>query len=444
MAKSNSYDVIYKYIVRAELTDPMHIGSSADTIEDILTHPVDGIPFIQASSIAGAFREQYQSLFGKEETDFVFGKSELSENSNASDYGSKVFFSDGQFEKTVIEYRPHVTINRESGAAENGSKFNMEYLAPGSLFSFDLYLFADSALEVDNQGIEEIFKSIQAGDLQFGGQKTKGCGYFKIRELRRKKFDMKTAEDRGLWMHEDDAEIQYDDLTKNVQSSETRRAYRIKVFGKTEETILVKAVAAAMDTEKSPDSGNIKNGKKEFILPASSIKGTIRSHAERIAAFLESNNRIASGEELISQVFGRASKGEDKGVVGNARFFDAVLEDAKTHTAHRIHVDKFTGGVIDGALFTEEEVCADKVVLSIDVEDKHEPDRTCGLLLLVLRDIALKSVNFGSGYNIGRGLIDVDTIELTNNNGQKAVIDVKTKKIEDEQRIVKGVLAALN
>ena len=53
MEQRKSYDKILKYSVTAKCTEPLHIGSASGAKEEVLVHPVDDIPFIQATSIAG-------------------------------------------------------------------------------------------------------------------------------------------------------------------------------------------------------------------------------------------------------------------------------------------------------------------------------------------------------------------------------------------------------
>ena len=108
---------------------------------------------------------------------------------------------------------------------------------------------------------------------------------------------------------------------------------------------------------------------------------------------------------------------------------------------HRIHIDKFTGGVFNQGLFSEKNI-AGNVQFKITIDDCNQPDKTCGLLLLALRDLSIGSMNVGSGYSIGKGIIDVNKIIVWNHNsGEKAVVDFKKNSIENESMISKCMLA---
>ena len=62
MAVNFKYDKIIKYEAVAVCTQPLHIGSAVGDKEEVLIHPVDDIPFIQATSIAGVFRNYYEKI----------------------------------------------------------------------------------------------------------------------------------------------------------------------------------------------------------------------------------------------------------------------------------------------------------------------------------------------------------------------------------------------
>ena len=113
MEQRKSYDKILKYSVTAKCTEPLHIGSASGAKEEVLVHPVDDIPFIQATSIAGVFRGYYEQTYGEEKAAELFGHRRFKEktsNKNTekdSEHESKIRFTDGKFlnnEKLVLNY----------------------------------------------------------------------------------------------------------------------------------------------------------------------------------------------------------------------------------------------------------------------------------------------------------------------------------------------------
>lgn len=454
MSAKFQYHKIIKYLVTAVCTEPLHIGSAMGDKEEVLVHPVDNVPFIQATSIAGVFREYYKTVYKAEKTDNLFGSQNLKENDNASEYGSKVKFGDGIFQKgkVKLELRPRVKIDPVSGTGDfatvkgtntaSGQKFNMEYIGAGAKFSFPIYLYAEECQEE----LEDIFGAIQNENIVFGGQKSCGCGYIKIEQLKCKVFNMKEETDRSLWaMEEVLGEEEYEDKTAVLKPSNfTKNAYEIIVEGKTEGELLVKSIAVAGHGEEAPDVMNMQNAAGDYIIPGSSFKGAVRNQMEKIASYLHK-------QEIIENTFGRKGQKNKVGKVGNIRFFDTVVGEKEVNDSaaisNRVHIDKFTGGVMYGSLFSQKNVSG-KLKFKITIQDINEPDRTCGMLLLTLRDLAIGTMSVGGGYNIGKGIIDVNKITVySHKKGTAAVLNLKAEdskeKIQDAEGIIEQCMHSI-
>lgn len=447
MSVKFQYHKIIKYLVTAVCTQPLHIGSAMGDKEEVLVHPVDNVPFIQATSIAGVFREYYKSVYKEEKADYLFGSRNLKEDDNVSEHGSKVKFGDGIFKKgkVKLELRPRVKLDPVSGSCGvsqvkgtkevSGQKFNMEYIGAGAEFSFPVYLYGEEC----EKELEEIFGAIQNQNIVLGGQKSNGCGYIKIKKLQCKVFDLEKETDRKLWAGEEALEeTEYEDKTSLLKSSDlSRNAYEITVEGKTEGELLVKSIAVAGHGADAPDSMNMQNANMDYIVPGSSFKGAVRNQMEKIASYLHK-------EEIIENTFGRSGQENKCGKIGNIGFFDTVVGEREANDlaaiSHRIHIDKFTGGVMYGSLFSQKNVSG-KVSFKIVIKDTNEPDRTCGMLLMALRDLAVGAMSVGGGYNIGKGIIDVDKIIVYSPKEKNtAVLNFKMKDSKERIQDAKGII----
>jgi CRISPR/Cas system CSM-associated protein Csm3 (group 7 of RAMP superfamily) len=454
------YDQITKYVVHGKCKEPLHIGSAVGSREEVLIHPVDGQPFMQASSLAGAFRNCCQQLYGTQETEKLFGTSKGAPEEG--DVGSRVRFCDGTFSGPIhLELRPRVSIDRKTGTCassqikgtsiQSGHKFNVEYIGAGVQVQFVIYLYGGEKREQ----FETLFASVQNHDIRFGGQKSNGCGCIQITKLQRKIFDMTVLEDRKSWVGEqelDDRNYEELDLSKIV-IKQHRTAYKIEVKAQTESELLVKGIATDSFGENAPDAVNMRNANGKFIIPGSSLKGAMRSQMEKIANYL-------GVPQVIENTFGKAGADAERGQVGNICFFDTVVEkpgsqkqkgqkpeDQKPQTfcRHRIHIDKFTGGVMQGGLFYEQNVFG-VVTLRISIDDRQNPDQSCGLLVLALRDLSVHMMNLGSGYNVGKGFLQVEKIRITNcRTGDSAVIHPSrtSNAVEDQTGIITNCLQSL-
>jgi len=447
MAAIFRYDKIVKYKITAECTEPLHIGSASGDAGQVLVHPLNDVPFVQAAGISGVFREYYARTRTNEETEKLFGSHKADEECGES----RIRFTDGVFctdaKNLYIELRPRVKINPKTASCDSsiiqgsniiaGSKFSMEYIAAGTIINFSIYLY-DSEKKT---GLEEVFNSIQQQQIQFGGQKSNGCGHLHIIKLLSREFDMKNVEDRKLWMREDELEDRFytDILEKLPQPAKTSYAYEITAYGSTEGDLLVKSIAVPDYKEGAPDCMNMQNARKEYIIPGSSFKGAIRSQMQQIADYL-------GVPDIIANTYGIAGSRRQKGYTGNIRFYDTCIgnkeENDINHASHRIHIDKFTGGVMHGGLFTEKSAFGD-VRFRICILDKNDPDRTAGLLLLALRDLAAGLTGVGGGQNIGRGFIRMEKILIKHQDGTQAEVKFSENQINDETGIIKKCLKAV-
>lgn len=450
MAAAMKYQKIIKYLVTAVCAQPLHIGSASGDKEEVLVHPTDDMPFIQASSLAGVLRQYYTATHGEEQAEGLFGARRFETDDNAGDGASRVRFGDGVFsgKDLMLELRPRVKIDPMTGTCDSGAikgtnrqaghKFQMESIGAGAEFGFPVYLY-DERFQTD---LEEVLAAVHQGSIQFGGQKSNGCGFMKLRSLRRRTFDMTCREDRAAWAGEETlTEQAYEDITDGLKTAaRMAAAYEVTVTGSTEGELLVKSIAVEECGKDAPDSMNIRNAAREYIVPGSSLKGAVRNQMERIASYL-------GNAEVVAATFGRTGDTRDNGIAGNIVFRDTVVgnreDNDRAKNRSRIHLDKFTGGVMYGGLFQEKNVSG-AVEFSILIQDRNHPDSSCGLLLMALRDMAAGMMSVGGGYNVGKGIIDVDRIEVKDcRSGKRAVIVFQTGQTEDESGIIARCMRAV-
>lgn len=448
-----TYNKVAKYNITAECREPLHIGSGSGRNREVLIHPVRNVPFVQATGIAGALREFYSEdealqrrLFGG-----VCGDEENAEG------GSRVYITDGFFLESRsskdspscrkhlhTEIRPRLRIDPRTGTGQSvkikgserrsGQKFEIESVASGSRFSFSVYLYEKD--EILEDALEMGLKALHRGDIQLGGQKSNGCGYVKLLTVEKAVYDLCSSSDRGRWA---DESKEMTDIVKEMTDTDVSdgRWLRFELSGRTEGSILVKAIAVTEYGKDTPASVNIRNHKKEYILPASSVKGAVRNQVEKIAAYMD------MGEECVAELFGREAD-EDGGKAGRLRFYDSVIgqsrENENAGMQHRLHIDKFTGSVMYGGLFTEKPAYGD-ITIRVDIEKNS--DWACGLILMALRDIAVGILPLGSGSSIGRGYLYGKSLIVRCGNQKLLEIDCKTKKILSGQKQMDQYLHSL-
>ena len=441
------YDKVIKYKATITCDSPLHIGSSEGGKEEILVHPVTNLPFVQASSLAGMFRSAYEKNHKPQETAQLFGSSAEGEGTSCIKYTDGLFVA----EDIKTELRPHVKLDRKTGTVANaggnsksGQHFDIEYVAEGQTFSFDIYVFVKGEdVEKRDTAMEELLARLKSGDMMLGGKKSNGVGKIHLSSLLRKEFDLCNESERKLWIQEEDlSEAAYEEYIDQLPEQEMQAfAYRIEIQAETEGAVQVRGIAMDEFGAGATDSKNMQNANKDYIIPGSSFKGAIRSQMEKIAGYLKRQN-------IIEEAFGKGGESQMEGKRGNLIFSDTIIGDTVSNDQnilrHRIHIDKFTGGVFQQGLFSEKNAIGNPD-FHIDIVNRNNPDATLGLLIFALRDLATQTMSLGNGYATGKGFVKVKKIRVIGGDKKSAEIVEKdgTLKLEDPQQIVAQAIASL-
>lgn len=437
------YNIVRKYHIEANSIGPLRVGSSSGDTEVVFMDPFDQEPMIQASGIAGAFRAYYKQL--EYDDNALFGST-----NNDGVANGHISFTDGKLSNVNLEIRPRVKINNETGSVSDasakgsrtgrfGQKFNMTLIGAGAKLQFDIYVYLKDENEESIKPIEEMISGLDHGELRLGGQKSNGCGEFKIEKVQVRSFDLQKKGDRKAWIEDEPwkASKGNQDIKNKIHRLHGRHAvkYLVTMNAETMDTLLVKSIAPTR--HQDADAENIYNTQDKPIIPGSSVKGSIRNQMERIASYLQKKEG-SSKQERIDRIFGSSSS---NGKAGNIRFSDVIIEDSKEKYSAHNHIDKFTGGVINRALFSDRSI-AGNLKFKIEILKRGNPEETLGLLLLALRDTALGDVTFGSGYANGKGHLHVYDIKIRNmENEDEAKIDFETDQQTNEAMINQALQA---
>ncbi len=390
-----AYYKILLYKIKAKAVLPLHVGSSEGT--DVLVDN-ENKPYIQANSISGAFGESCERNFPKLKSK-LFGSQKSK---------SKIVFSDGKLTDFEIEKRPRVKIDGASGAPENKAFFNMQFIAAGCCLDFEISVFEEREEDYSDVVIN-MLSAFSEGEILLGGQKTNGCGKFKIIKAEEKLLNMEEVADRELWLNDD--EIKYDDVTHKISPGEFSENYNISMSCDIVNSLIVKS---RISEDIANDCESIRTGGKYYV-PGSSIKGVIRNQAYAIAAYKNIN------PEHLDFIFGRKSLKKqsndegDNGIRGKIIFEDALIENPSTQKMHRVHIDKLTGGVLGSGKFYETVVSGQftinvRVSKNIRRDDRDYSKAAAALVLFALRDIGCGVIGLGSMSSVGRGFVSAQEI----------------------------------
>lgn len=391
MTASFTYAAVYQ--VEAVCRTPLRTGGVDGDPERVLRR-WDGTAFVQGASLAGALRGWLED---QDTTDALFGSQEQI---------GHLMVSDGVFQRDADQQtRPRLRIDNATAAGDDGGKFDVAHIAKGSKLSFSLIWMGAPEEKTELDVVERLLSAMDAGAVRLGAQKSNGPGQLTL-TVKRRLFDLTDPADREAWLADE-----WDGELLKLGSFMPEGGVIFTIVGRTN-NILVKTAPASVDGASGSGAytPNLSEG-GQALLPGSSIKGAVRARVEYIAKVL------GLKDPFTEQYFGRDARDGDNGLPGLVRFEDGKLSGQKKKIS-RIRVDRFTGGVQRGGLFTEEPISTE---LTLRVTAPEKPE-ICGLLLYALRDLGLGLYNLGSGWAIGRGLVAVEEIWAATGNGQSGVL----------------------
>lgn len=226
------YDRFYnRYTVTGKLiaVDPIHIGSSSKNsldpvdVDDSVLKDNNGRAVIPGASVKGVVRSYFESVLRgidenracivfdnklcctekkkdmfKEIDDPLKKAEKIYECScdacrlfGGREFAGKLHFKDCcLIGEPSYESRDGVGIDRETGAAKDGVKYDFEVISKDS--EFDFYLTADNLDEQQKKFFDFIVNALKEGELAVGGKTSRGLGRFKITDVR---IDVLTADD---------------------------------------------------------------------------------------------------------------------------------------------------------------------------------------------------------------------------------------------------------
>ena len=448
----------WRYFARVviEFVTPLHIGTGFDddVSDAAVVRDANGFPAIPGSSLAGAVRAAYTRLHPKEETDELFGFQR-----EDSGQGSRLRFSWGSIHDSrnnpVIGLQPderlddpllqntlqlpvrdHVRLNHR-GTADDRGKFDERVVPAGHRFTFTLELVGGADHETVWKSLLQILCDPA---LRLGGKSRRGLGAFRIVSCHQSGFDLASREafDRycRLTPKSDPNTSGLKDVTLFTTSQTLSATLKIIPEG-------YWMFGGGTDEDGNADMAPVTenrivwepNGspRQHFLIPGSSIKGAIAHRtafhynalkgefADLIPIDKSSPANIealTSRNLAILELFGSAKDTGDSQDSQNKRghenkrghvMIDDLLlaKNSPGRLLHHVSIDRFTGGALPGALFSEKPFWkgeAIRLTIFIAEPEKASPadPNIRKALALALADLAEGRLPLGAGS--GRGL----------------------------------------
>ena len=441
--------------IRFVLVSPLAVssGENQTTDRDIIKDSI-GNPYIPGTSIAGVVREALL-LSGKsmEDLEQYFGFVTINTKSggNADDSkGSKVIFYDALLDGTqsYISIRDSVALD-EYKTAKKGAKFDMEVVEPG--LTFTTFVEQSFESESDRDYVDEI-ATLFAKGLHFGGKTSRGYGLVKAKEIKKKEFvfskdDADTVKKWIAWLGQDEGN-RWDGVSpetipeKSNPNSVTDWSLVIGLKQVGGISIRRYTTAISDDENKRLDMEQLTSHEfvdgKEVILPV--IPGTSWA-----GSFLHRMKELGLSEKEILEIFGNADE-KDK-ARSQITFGESRIDGAKEKVLSRNSIDRFSGGTVDGALFTEKTYYNGTTELVISWKGRFKEGNTRSsmdenarkALAAALVDLHIGLLSVGGETSIGRGLFKITGINgKTQIDGKNISLlcDTKSSDWENEGKIL--------
>lgn len=251
-----TYTYAARYEAQARCATPLRTGGIDGDTERIL-RSWDGTALIQGSSIAGAMREHLAAL-DPDMAEKLFGSQKQS---------GRLIVSDGVFDADAqCQTRSRLRIDRATGTAAAGGKFDVAHLAADSRFSFTLTWLGLTRDEGELRAVEGLLAALHSGQIRLGGQKSGGFGRVRL-TVRRRCFDLTDPADRRAWLADEPAD---ELLTLPEETGGGRVTF---VLTGRADSLLIRSGAPLENGERrGAYTPNLtENGRP--VLPGSSIKG---------------------------------------------------------------------------------------------------------------------------------------------------------------------------
>ena len=434
-----------RHIVRVvvEAKTPLAIASGdKDLLTDsVVMTDINGLPMIPASSIAGVLRN---ACGWKRDEDCILG---FQKGTGA---GAQVLFSDaimiGKEGEAVdgiqsIDYtdefyshfralpiRQHVRIN-DKGTADNGGKFDGQVAYKGCRFCFEMEYLSSRDSNKDNQ-FALLISQLGKDTLRIGGGTRNGFGELSVVSMKEARYDLETQEGLEHYLGHSVALYKEDTYMKEKPLERTTdkawQSYTLHL--KPTDFFLFGSGMGDDEADMTPVSEACivwENNKPKFtedriLIPATSVKGAIAHRTayhwnklcDRFADSKDDNHKALTENKnpAVEAIFGKAGTNA-KGIKrGNILLSDMLIAQKKQDKIiNHVAIDRFTGGSIDGALFTEKVTNGKEMELELHVKILRSSiaDETIRQALeRALQDIADGLLPLGGGVNRGNGMFE--------------------------------------
>lgn len=405
-----SASVIGKILICGELVlnSPLLIGDgegeTSENFKDIhVLKNSEGKPFIPGTSLCGVLRE-YLDEENSGMLTKIFG--------DADKMQSSIQTEDIILENSKIVSRDGVRIDYLTGTGVKGAKFDYEVVERGAKGNLRLLInlrakhvddenFSEKSYTLDEvkKAATEILQKLYDG-IGLGALTTKGFGQVQAKNVSAEIFDFRKKSDVIAWLTDKNS-------SEKILPSEKEHAVNPEDFIVDADFVFNGSfivrdyLNGGKISDKTISAVSLKS-LNDFVIPGTSWKGILRHRAEYIFNKLQVKNKNL--DDITGSADSKGKKIKSRFIVHESYIKPENVSDF-VHTRNKI--DRFTGGVLQGTLFTTKPVYQKNSAktLHLHFEIKKADDFEAGLALFLLRDLWLGKVAVGGEKAVGRGTL---------------------------------------
>ena len=425
----NSASVMGRYTLTGtvKLTSPLVIRAGVsndilnDTVDDIVVTYHDGQPFIPGTSLAGVLRQAIQGLEPVSE-DVLFG--------SIDDKGtqSALQINDIPLDNTNIVVRDGIRIDDVRGVTEDGAKYDFEVIESGATGQLRIDCVIRQCHENQVDTIERALVALAnllKNGISIGARTVNGLGRVACKDISLEHYDFTKPEHVKAWLLRKAGTAVAIPERRMVADKDLV----IDMECYLEDTVFIKSIFEDVWEEYS----------KSLFIPGTSIKGVLRHQCCNILHAIDLSNTVAKN------LFGYSDNQDSR--KGRLTVDEVYLDTTyRQEEQTRIRIDRFTGGVMTGALFQDHPIRNTKgkqLTFPLRMTVKDCSDSEAGLVLLLVKDLMTGQITLGANRTIGYGRIKGNSLTVQY-HGESYGIDSTGKVTEGEANKLEALVQALH
>lgn len=431
----------HRFLGTFELVTPLRLGAGdqADLADSAVWRQASGAVIIPGTSLAGAFRGFLERLtrvdcritdgvprrLPEEEPPCgcilcaLFG--DVRPGKDPSAHASRVTFQDSVVEGANVRIVDGVAMDRRRRAASDARRFDFEEVAPGAQLSIEVRGSALSDEELTWLGAA--FHALGSGHIALGGRVAQGFGRVETRALSLRWRDTERPEHLvAAVLNQAGSEEAWPESVEPFPGEETEQPGRWEVrFLIAAPPLATFLVADPLESVFQGFDRAPRGGVAAPELPATSLRGVLRSAAERILRTLdpgaacdptEASRSCAAREREAAKQKKACPRCLACQLFGNEEWASWIRLEVRPISRggpgqpfDHVAIDRFTGGASEGRKFDAVAATNAEYEVRLSAGDVPEAERNwvTGLLALALQDLHQGRVTLGHGSARGHG-----------------------------------------